>query len=323
MRHDGLRRASALIAIAAFAIATRGCHSVEPATSQTTIRVAHNDWLGATINDAIAKILLEEKLGYRVELVPAGTSTQWPLLAQGNLHVALEIWPSGHKGEIDRYLVSEGTVENAGALGPVARKGFYFPTYLLDKYPELTTWTAYTDPSGPVTLFRTKASGDKGQLLSGDPTWVTYDDQLIKNLNLQLVSVYAGSEDAEVDALRTAYASHEPLLLFFWLPHWAFNAYDLTKLELPAYSDACYARAAAAGVDCDYPPEQLTKVVWSGLKTYAPSAYELVRRFSYSTLDQVKLMGRVKIAGLTVEDAAREWVNQNEDVWRAWVVASP
>ena len=124
----------------------------------------------------------------------------------------------------------------------------------------------------------------------------------------------------ELDALKTAYANHAPLLLFFWLPHWAFNIYDLTKVDLPAYDDACYARAPVEGVDCDYPPERLTKIVWSGLKSYAPRAYDLVMAFSYSTLTQIKLMGRVKIDGLTVDEAAHEWVNQNEDTWRAWVM---
>jgi glycine betaine/proline transport system substrate-binding protein len=288
------------------------------------IKITQNDWLGANVNAAIAKVLLEEKLGYSVELIPAGTSDQFDSLANGDLHVTFELWPSGHREAWKKYVTDAGTIEDAGPLGPIARKGFFFPTYLLEQHPELTAWTGYTDPVGPVQLFKTQSSGDKGQLLSGDPTWITYDTQLIKNLKLQLTPVYAGTEDAEVQALETAYASYSPILMFFWVPHWAFNAYDLTKLELPAYSDACYATAASDGVNCDYPPEQLTKMVWAGLKSYAPNAYSFVRAFSYSTLVQIRIMGRVKINGLTVEQAAREWIDQNEDVWRSWVVpASP
>src|SRR5438067_2219358 len=103
MSHDRFRsaRASTFLvgSVALFALlSARGCKagSDAPATqSRIVIRLAHNDWLGANMNDAIAKILLEEKLGYAVDLVTSDTSGQWPSLASGALHVALEVWPSG------------------------------------------------------------------------------------------------------------------------------------------------------------------------------------------------------------------------------------
>ena len=49
------------------------------------------------------------------------------------------------------------------------------------KYPDITDWNnlnKYAD------MFKTSESGGKGQLLDGDPSFVTNDEALVKNLNL-------------------------------------------------------------------------------------------------------------------------------------------
>ena len=45
--------------------------------------------------------------------------------------------------------------------------------------------------------------------------------------------MYGGSEDAELTALNTAYQKQDPILMYFWTPHWAQAKYDLTNVELP------------------------------------------------------------------------------------------
>ena len=48
-------------------------------------------------------------------------------------------------------------------------------------------------------MFKTSESGDKGQFLGSDPTFVTNDEALITNLELNYKVVYSGSEAASVD----------------------------------------------------------------------------------------------------------------------------
>jgi glycine betaine/proline transport system substrate-binding protein len=103
------------------------------------------------------------------------------------------------------------------------------------------------------------------------------------------------------------------------VPHSAHQRYELTEVTLPPYSAACYDRAAAQGIDCDYPVDHLFKIVWPGLQTYAPNAYELLRRFNYTTDDQTELLALVNDEGYSVEDAARLWIAENEATWRPWL----
>ena len=73
------------------------------------------------------------------------------------------------------------SVVDLGLLGPSAKIGWYVPTFVVDEHPELATWEGFKDPE-LAKLFATAESGDLGQFLMGDPTYVTFDEQIIANL---------------------------------------------------------------------------------------------------------------------------------------------
>jgi glycine betaine/proline transport system substrate-binding protein len=285
---------------------------------QITIKLAENPWSGSQVNVAVAKKLLEEELGYTVEIVTIDENAQWAALANGDIHASLEVWPSGHAESIAQYIQEQQVVENAGTLGPVGEIGWFTPAYMIEQHPELATWEGFADPQ-LAQLYSTAETGDRGQFLAGDPSWVQYDEQIIRNLDLPLQVVYAGSEEAILAALDSAYSRQAPVLFYFYSPHSAFNRYELERVWLPDYSDECYAREAEAGIDCDYPSDQLFKIVWGGLSEAAPDAYQFLQNFNYTTEDQIQMIAAVDSEGLSPEAAASAWIEANEDVWREWL----
>lgn len=289
-----------------------------PAEKKPLIKLAENPWSASAANVAVAKILLEEQLGYPVEVVTIDENAQWAAIASGDLHASLEVWPSGHAENIAEYIEKQKIVENGGPLGPIGKIGWYIPTYMLDEHPELATWEGFKDPEN-ARLFATAETGDKGQFLAGDPSWVQYEDQIIPNLGLPLQVVVAGSEEALLAALDAAYSRQDPILFYFWTPHSIHARYDLTEVKLPPYSDECYAKADQGGIDCDYPPDILFKIFWVGLKDYAPEAYTFLKNFNYSTEDQIQLIAAIELDGKSAEEAAREWIAANEAKWKAWL----
>jgi len=62
-----------------------GTTSIANAQSKGTIRIAENDWTGQLVDSNLAKIILEEHMGYDVELVFADYTGQWAGLAAGDL----------------------------------------------------------------------------------------------------------------------------------------------------------------------------------------------------------------------------------------------
>ena len=306
--------------LAALLLAACGSGSEEPADSsdKMTIVLVENAWSASLLNVTVAKILLENELGYPVEIISLDENAQWAALATGDAHASLEVWPSGHAANVAEFIDEAGTVENGGLLGPVGRIGWYMPSYVLAQDPSLATWEGFTSPEA-AALFATAETGSSGQFVGGDPSFVQYDGDIINNLGMPFQVVFAGSEEAILAQLDSAYSREEPVLFYFWTPHSIHAKYDLTRVELPAYSDDCYAEADSGGVNCDYPGDDLFKIFWSGLAEAAPDAHALLSTMSYNTEAQIDMIAAVEIEGQSVEEAAQAWLDANESVWRTWL----
>jgi ABC-type proline/glycine betaine transport system substrate-binding protein len=209
-------------------------------------------------------------------------------------------------------------IQKDPALGPIGRIGWYVPSYVVDQNPSLSTWEGFADP-GAADLFATPATAPNGQFLGADPSFVQFDADIIRNLGLDFEVVFAGSEQAIIDAVENAVEREEPLLFYFWTPHPLHARVDLTRVDLPPHSEACYATADAGGVDCDYPPDQLFKILRPGLSQDAPDADQFLRNFNYRTEDQVEMIAAVEVGGKTPEQAACDWIEANETVWQEWI----
>lgn len=291
---------------------------VKEAVTKQTITLGENSWTTSELNIAVAKILIEDEMGYPVEVATVSGDEMFPAMEEGTIHAVLEVWPSARSGEIQEY-TEKGAVEVGGELGVVGIQGWFMPAYVLDDHPELATWKGFKDEE-VAALFSTPKSGVLGQLLLGDPTWVYLGTDFIETQGLPLQAVYAGSEDAILSALDIAYSNNEPVLFYLWTPHTAFAKYQLVEVELPKYTQECADKAdAGQGRECGYPPDVLLKVISSSLNDFAPEVYRLLKNFRYTNEDQIMMLGLVDIQGKTVEEAARIWVDQNESIWKAWI----
>ena len=327
-----LHRASLMAgAVVAFALVAVACSDVSssstgaasggtvPDNSGTTITIAVNPWVGSEVNANLAKVLLEQKLGYTVELTKIDEFAQFPSLSNGDLDATLEVWPSGHAKDYKKYIQDQNGVVDGGKLGVIGQIGWWIPTYMLDQHPELATWEGLkTD----ADLFKTAESGSAGQLLDGDPSYVTFDQPIADNLGLNLKVVYAGSEAAELSALKAAYTKQAPFLFYFWTPHWAQEQYDLSMIQLPAVTDACTQAASddPNAYACAYPQDDLYKAFNDQLQTRAPAAFALLSAMNYTNDDQNSI-GLDINNGMDPEAAAQKWMDAHPDVWQPWVDA--
>jgi glycine betaine/proline transport system substrate-binding protein len=164
-------------------------------------------------------------------------------------------------------------------------------------------------------------------MLDGDPSFVSYDAEIVKNLNLNYEVVTAGTETAELAQVKKAYAANEPILFYFYQPQWlwATGKYDLTEVKLPEFTDDC-AKAAAedkgVGYDCDYPEDVLYKAFNEDLQTKAPAAFDFLSAMNYTNDVQNAVALDVDNGGMDPADAAKKWVDANQDVWQPWVDAA-
>ena len=208
-----------------------------------TLRIAVNPWTGSAVNANVAKILLEREYGYTVELVDIDENAQFPEMASDKIDASLEVWPSGHAADINRYIegrrggpLRDGGIIDARELGLIGNIGWWIPTYLVEEDPELARWQG----------LRGKEDLVNGEFLAGDPTFVSYDREIIKNLGLNLKVVNTGSERALLRAIDEAYSAKRPFLTYFYTPHWAHRKYDRTEVQLPPTTRSARRRRAIA-----------------------------------------------------------------------------
>jgi glycine betaine/proline transport system substrate-binding protein len=243
-------------------------------------------------------------------------------LSTGDLDATLEVWPSGHAEDYATYIEGDGSIVDGGELGVVGKIGWYVPTYVVDEHPEVATVEGLNDNA---SLFATAETGDKGQMLDGDPSFVSYDQEIVENLGLDFEVVVAGSEAALLSELETAYQNEEPLLFYWYTPHWGNQKYDLTEVALPEVTEECTAAASTKtgdGYACDYPPDVLYKAFNADLGSRAPEAFAFLSAMSYENAAQEEVAFSVDVDGETPEEAAQAWVDANQDTWQPWVDAA-
>ncbi len=248
--------------------------------------LVQNAWTASAINVAIAKQLIEENLGNTVEVTAIDENTMFAGLSSGDADAVLEFWPSGLSEDEQKY-IDDGTVVEIGDLGAIGRIGWYVPDYVLEEHPELATWEGFKDPE-VAKEFATAETGDKGRFLGTDPSYSQADEAIITNLELPYQVVYSGSEAATIAELDSKVAAHEPIVMYWWAPTAAAGKYNLQKVELPEYTDECYADPAP--IACDYPEDVLVKLASSGLEAKDPAVFAFLQNFQLSTEDQLAML---------------------------------
>ncbi|MDP2291697.1 MAG: glycine betaine ABC transporter substrate-binding protein [Actinomycetota bacterium] len=313
------------LAVAAVLLATgvAACGDDEDSSggsSGEAVTLAVNPWTGSAVNAYVAKAIIEAELDTAVEIIDIDENATWVGLDDGSIDAVLEVWPSGHAQDYETYITGKGTVVDLGLLGPAAKIGWYVPKFIVDAHPELATWEGFQNPE-LAKLFATAESGDLGQFTMGDPSYVTYDEQIIENLGLPLDYVVAGSEAALLTAIDQSVADQKPILMQFWKPHWKQLEVELVEVTLPEITPECEAALASqdGSYACDYPVDNLYKAANAGLEEKNADVFALLSKLTLTTEQQSEIAGYVDRDGMTAEAAAKKWVEENPDVWQAWL----
>ncbi|MEK6719287.1 MAG: ABC transporter substrate-binding protein [Chloroflexota bacterium] len=280
--------------------------------SKGTVNIAINPWVGYEANAAVVAYLLENELGYTVVKKDLKEDVSWQGFETGEVDVIIENW--GHPDLEKIYIDEKKVAEVAGTTGNVGIIGWYVPKWMVDENPDIVdsaNLNKYAD------LFKTSESGDLGQFLGSDPSYVQYDEALMTNLGLNFKVVFSGSETASVEAMKQADAQKTPLLLYFWDPHWIHAVADYVQVNLPAYTDGC--DADLEKVACAYPEYALNKVISTKFAKEGGDAATLVKNFTWTNADQNLVSDYITNQGMTADAAAAKWVADNEAVWKAWI----
>ena len=286
-----------------------------PGAKCGTFNLADNAWVGYEANAAVIANVAQTKLGCTVKKKNLDEQVSWQGFSTGEIDAVVENW--GHEELVKKYITEQKVAQDVGPTGNVGKIGWYVTPSLAKAHPDMLD---SKNLNKYASLFKTSESGDKGQLLDGDPGFVTNDAALVKNLKLNFKVVFSGSEAALIQSFRQAEQSKKPMIGYFYEPQWFTAEVPLVKVNLPKWTKGC--DADAAKVACDYPPYKLNKIVSTKFAKSGSPAYTLVKNFTWTNDDQNVVAGYIAKDKMTPEKAAKKWVDANPDKVKAWLVGT-
>ncbi|MBT8163360.1 MULTISPECIES: ABC transporter substrate-binding protein [Arthrobacter] len=314
------RTLPALAGTAAAALMLAGCGGATvnqavagngSATPCGSVNVALNAWVGYTADAAVYSYVAQNKLGCTVTQKELSEQISWQGFGSGEVDVIMENW--GHADLAKQYITDQKVAVDAGPTGNEGHIGWYVPPWMVQKYPDILD---YKNLDKYASLFATSESSGKGQVLDGDPAFVTNDEALVKNLGLNYKVVFSGSEAALIQSFRTAEKNKTPLLGYFYEPQWFLSEVPLKKVSLPPYTPGC--DSDPEKVACDYPDYKLNKIISKKFADSGSPAAKLAKAFTWTNADQNSVATDIQ-GGMKPEAAAKKWVDAHPDQVAAWL----
>ena len=327
MRAAGLASVAACVVLAATACG--GSSSIDKQTNENASKaaalgdcgdmsIAVNPWVGDEASSYVVGEVAEKQLGCSVSYKKLTEDVSWQGFGTGEVDVVIEDW--GHPDLEKKFMADKGGDGSATDFGPqgnVGIIGWYVPPWLAKAHPDILDWHNLDKYASD---FATSETGSQGQFLGADPSYVQFDEAIISNLGLDFKVVFSGSEAASITAFQNAEKNHQFLIGYFYEPQWLFAELPLQKVKLPPYTDGC--QDDPAKVDCDYPKTILKKVVSTDWVKAGGPGVDLVKNFKWTNDDQNTVAKYIAEDGMSPEDAADQWIKDNQDKVDAWLPTS-
>ncbi len=260
--------------------------------NEKTARLAYVNWAEGVAMTNLAKVILEDKMGYKVETTMADVAPVYTSIANSDYDAFLDAWlPVLHKNYMETY------GDKLLDLGPDyvgTRNGLVVP--------------AYVDATsiGDLNNIRDELD-DKIIGIDSGAGIMSATEKAIKEYNLKLTLV-PSSEGAMLASLKNAIDHHRPIVITGWKPHWMFSRYDLKFLDDPK---DVYGKQGH--IDC---------IVRKNLPEEKPELTEFLKNFRLNDEQLSSLMNKIREAeqdNQSPESAAREWMKSHEDLINSWI----
>ncbi len=288
-----------LTVLLALALVAGGCQKHEEGGPQTQsaaapekkeVELIYVEWSSEVASTNVVKAVLQEKLGYEVELTPVSAAAMWQGVAIGDADGMVAAWlPTTH----GHYL--EKTKDKVVDLGPnlVGTKiGLVVPAYVtIDSIAELNA----------------NAEKFDGKIIGIDPGagLMSKTEKVLEDYSLDQIELVEGSGATMTAALANAIQNNEWVVVTGWTPHWMFAQWDLKYLDDP--------QNVYGG------EEEIHTIVRQGLKDEMPEVYQLLDNFNWTPADMQQVMVWNREEGAKPYENAKRWIEENPEKVQAWL----
>ena len=261
------------------------------AKAGTTIKIVYVDWDCAIASSNLVKAVLEDRFGYRVELLPVSQEAMWARVASGEADAMVAAWlPDTHA---EAYAKVKNQVDVLGKLVSGARLGLAVPDYV---------------PLRSIDELDVNADKFNGRIVGIDAGagLMRLAAKALNDYEITQLQLVPGSGASMASSLADAMQKQEWIVVTAWSPHWMFSRWPMHYLDDPLGS---------LGKD-----ESIFKVGREGLKKDHPEAWAFLSNFRFEDAPQLqRLMDWNQQRGTDPVQNARRFMKENPRLVDSWL----
>lgn len=275
-----------ILAILSLSILLIGCGG----NSKKKVKLIYVEWSSEIASTNVVKAVLQEKMGYEVEIVPVSAAAMWQGVSTGDADAMVAAWlPTTHNHYLKKV---KDKVVNLGPNLQGTRIGLIVPQYVtINSIDEL------------------KANADKfdKKIIGIDPGagLMSKTEKVLKSYGIDNMELIEGSGATMTAALSDAIKNKKWVVVTGWTPHWKFAKWKLKYLNDP--------KNIYGG------KEYIGTIARKGLKKDMPEVYAFLDRFNWSPEDMAKVMIWNQKKGAKPYENAKKWIKENPEKVKAWL----
>ncbi len=263
-----------------------------------TADLVYANWEEGVAYTHLAQAILEDKMGYEVEITAADVAPSYAAIAQGDKDAFMETWlPVLHKDYVETY---GDDIIDLGHVFEGTESGLVIPQYMVDA--GIVSISDLLKPEAQEKLDKTITGID-----AGAGVMKTTEEKAMPAYGLTEAGykLQASSGPAMMAALKDSIAKEEWIVVTGWKPHSMFGYWDLAFLE------------------------QDKDQIWGvgnihikgrkNLREDKPELAQFLENMQMNTGELGSLMVAINESDKDTLEAARDWMNANEDVIADWI----
>ncbi len=263
--------------------------ALNAAAADKEVELAYVEWSSEVASTNVVRAVLQERMGYDVEITPVSAAAMWQAVASGDVDGIVAAWlPTTHGHYLEKV---KADVADLGPNLEGTRIGLVVPAYVT------------IDSIGQMN-----AQADKfdGKIIGIDPGAgiMSTTEKVIEAYNLDKITLMEGSGATMTAVLKDRIGNDEWVCVTGWTPHWKFAKWDLKYLDDP--------KKVYGGT------EYISTIVRKGLDKDMPEVYKFLDNFKWSPEDMQQLMVW-NTEGGEPYDNAKKWIQENKEKVDKWI----
>lgn len=281
---------AALVSAAVFI----GCGQEEANTANLT----YVNWEEGVAYTHLAQAVLEDEMEYDVTITAADVGPAYASVANGDQDAFMESWlPTLHASYLEEY---GDDVVDLGIIFEGTQSGLVVPQYMVED--GVSTISDLADPEVVEQL-----NGQITGIDAGAGVMITTEEEIMPAYGLVEagLELVPSSGPAMMAALDSAVQDEEYIVVTGWKPHSMFGYFDLAFLEQDQE------QVWGAG--------NIHIIGRGDIQDDKPELAEFLSNMRLTNAEIGSLMVAIRESDAETLEAARQWKQENEDVWSDWI----